>query len=122
MKTILLTTIALLIGTAAQAEIQNTQYDARHQAMLEKAVAKACNNYNDARKLVQISSSVVKHKVDQGITDLYFTTELELTIRIDQGVYDIYTVKAKTLLADAYDHTAQDWGIYSVESISCEMQ
>lgn len=122
MKTILLTVIALLIGTAAQAEILNSQYDARHQAMLEEAVAKACNSYNPARKLVQVSSSVVKHKVDQGITDLYFTTELELTIKIDQGVYDIYKVKAETMLADAYDHNAQDWGIYSVEGITCEMQ
>lgn len=122
MKTILLTTIALLIGTAAQAEILNSQYDVRHQAMLEEAVAKACNSYNPARKLIQVSSSVVEHKVDQGITDLYFTTELELTVKIDQGVYDVYTVKAQTLLASAYDHTAQDWGIYSVEGITCEMQ
>lgn len=109
MKTILLTTIALLIGTAAQAEILNSQYDARHQAMLEKASLKACGISEGT--LTQTFTSVRKHKVDQGITDYYFTTQLTIN--------NTYTVTAETMLADAYDHTAQDWGIYSVESIIC---
>lgn len=118
MKTILLTTIALLIGTAAQAQILNSEYDSRHQNMLEQASLKACGVYGG--KLTQLSTSVVKHVVDQGIIDLYYTTELELTVKIDQGVYDTYQVTVKSLLASAYDHTAQDWGIYSVEAISCK--
>lgn len=110
MKSILLATIALIIGTAAQAEILNSQYDSRHQAMLEKASLKACGVNHGA--LTQVYSSVVKHKVDQGITDYYFTTQLTLN--------NTYTITAQTMLADAYDHTAQDWGIYSVESIICQ--
>lgn len=118
MKTILLTTIALLIGSAAQAEISNSQYDLRHQTMLKQASLKACGV--DGGKLVQVSSSVVKHVVDQGIIDFYFTTELELTVKAEINVYRFYQVSVKSMLADAYDHTAQDWGIYSVEEISCK--
>lgn len=118
MKTILLTTIALLIGTAAQAQILNSDYDSRHQSMLEQASFNACRV--NGGKLTQLSTSVVKHVVDQGIIDLYYTTELELTVKIDQGIYDTYQVTVKSLLASAYDHTAQDWGIYSVEAISCK--
>ncbi|AZZ37525.1 hypothetical protein CIK05_12210 [Bdellovibrio sp. qaytius] len=109
MKTILLT-IALLVGTAAQAEILNSQYDARHLAMLEKASLKACGVTSGT--FVQIYSSVVKHKVDQGIVDAYYTTQLTLN--------NTYTVTAQTLIADGYDQAAQDWGIYSVESITCQ--
>lgn len=120
MKTILLTAIALLMTATAQAEIANSQYDARHQSLIEKASLKACN-VNGGR-LTQVSSTVVEDRVDQGIIDLYYTTELELTVRIDQGVYDTYKVNVQSLLASAYDHTAQDWGIYSVEAISCSLQ
>lgn len=109
MKSILLATVALLIGTAAQAEILNSQYDSRHQAMLEKASLKACGITEGT--LTQVYSSVVKHKVDQGIIDYYFTTQLTIN--------NTYTVTAQTLIADGYDHTAQDWGMYSVESIIC---
>jgi len=109
MKSILLATIALVIGTAAQAEILNSQYDSRHQAMLEQASLKACGVTQGT--LTQVYSEVVKHKVDQGIVDYYFTTQLTID--------NTYTVTAKTLIADGYDHTAQDWGMYSVESIIC---
>lgn len=109
MKSILLATIALVIGTAAQAEILNSQYDSRHQAMLEQASLKACGITQGT--LTQVYSEVVKHKVDQGIVDYYFTTQLTID--------NTYTVTAKTLIADGYDHTAQDWGMYSVESIIC---
>lgn len=117
-KTILLTTVALLIGSAAQAEILNSEYDSRHQAMLTQASLNACGA--EGGKLVQVSSSVVKHVVDQGIIDLYFTTKLELTVKTEINVYRFYQVSIKSLLAAAYDHTAQDWGIYSVEEISCK--
>ncbi|MCM2353061.1 MAG: hypothetical protein NDI63_05535 [Pseudobdellovibrio sp.] len=119
MKTTLLATLsALFVCTTAQAEILNSNYDSRHQTMLEQASLNACGV--NGGKLTQLSSSVVKHNVDQGIIDYYFTTELELTVRIDQGVYDTYKVSVNSMLADAYDHAAQDWGIYSVEAISCK--
>lgn len=118
MKTILLT-IALLVGTVAQAKIADSQYDARHQAMLTDASLRACGVAGG--KLTELSSSVVRQKVDQGIVDLYFTTELELVVKIDQGMFDTFTVKAQTMLADGYDHAAQDWGMYSVQAISCEL-
>ncbi len=117
MKTILLT-FALLISTSAHAVIANSQYDSRHQTMLEQASLKACGV--EGGKLVQVSSSVVKHVVDQGIIDLYYTTELELTVKAEVNVYRFYQVSVKSLFASAYDHTAQDWGIYSVESIICK--
>lgn len=117
MKTIVLAA-ALLLATSAQAEVLNSQYEARHQAMLKKASLEACQV--NRGKLTQISSSVIADQVDQGITDYYFTTELELTVKIDQGVFDTYKVTAQTLLASAYDHDAKDWGIYSVQSITCQ--
>lgn len=117
MKTILFTVFVLLMGATAQAQISNSQYDLRHQNLIEQASLNACQ-VNGGR-LTQVSTSVVEEKIDQGIFDLHYTTELELTVRIDQGVYDTYKVTVKSLRMDAYDHVAQDWGIYSVESATC---
>lgn len=121
MKTLLLTTLSILmIAVSAQAEVSDSNYDSRHKGLLKIASLDACGVHRG--NLTQLSSTVVARKVDQGITDYYFTTELELTVKIDQGMYDTYRVSVNSVLADGYDQVAKEWGIYSVESASCTLQ
>lgn len=120
MKSIFIVVAALSLGVAAQAEISNSEYDARHQALLEKAIFKACGVGNG--RLTQLSSTETGRQVDQGVIDLHFATELELTVKVDQGVYDTYRVTAQSEMCPAYDHEAKDWGIYAIESVACELQ
>lgn len=120
MKYIFIVVTALFLGATAQAEISNSKYDVRHQALLEKAIFNACGvGYG---RLTQLSSTETEHRVDQGVIDLYFTTKLEMTVKVDQGVYDTYRVTTQSAMYSAYDHEAKDWGIYAVESVACELQ
>lgn len=41
--------------------------------------------------------------------------------RMDQNIYDTFTISVESLYSDMYDHTNKDWGVYSVESVKCEM-
>lgn len=111
--------IALLFGMNAHAEIANSQYVARHQALLEKAVYESCGAYGS---LTQLSSREVEDRVDQGVIDIYYTTEFELIVDIDQGIRDHYRAIAQSAQFSAYDHEAKDWGIYDVLSVTCERQ
>jgi hypothetical protein len=111
----------LFLSQVSFAAITGSDYEPRHQALIENVVAVACAG-GYVGKLTQVSSLVVEDRVDNGIVDRYFTTELGYNVRIDQGVYDYYRVTVKSLLADAYDHETKNWGIYSIESVVCELQ
>lgn len=113
------TLIALLVVVASQASvaaINYSNYEERHQQLIQNAVERNCGY---AGSLEQVNSQEVVDQVDQGIRDVYYTTTLNLTVRIDQGVQDKYTVIVKSQFADMYDHVTKNWGAYSVESVHC---
>lgn len=110
---------SLLLSFAAHAEIADSKYVDRHQAMLTEAIYNACGAYG---RITQLSSAETEHRVDQGIIDTYYTTQFELYVKIDQGIRDIYIVEAKSAQYSAYDHNAKDWGIYDVISVDCKIQ
>lgn len=118
MKTVLVL-FTVLVAQLASAEVKNSAYEARHLSLIEQSVQKNCEIYTD---LTQVSSTETVVRVDQGIQDVYFTTVLEARVRFDQGVWDDYTIIVESVLADAYDHSSQNWGIYSVNSVKCEVK
>lgn len=120
MKSIFTVMAVLFFGATTQAEISRSAYDVRHQTMLEQAIFNACGT--GYGHLTQLSTTETEHHVDQGIIDLYFTTELEMTVKIDQGIRDNYKITVQSAKYSAYDHNAKDWGIYAVESVVCELQ
>ncbi|MDZ4660146.1 MAG: hypothetical protein SGJ18_00870 [Pseudomonadota bacterium] len=120
MKSALITLTGFFLSTIAHAEISNSNYASRHQALIEKAVFDSCAV--GLGRMTQLSSVETERNVDQGVIDLYFTTELELTVKVDQGVFDTYSVKIQSARFSAYDHEAKDWGIYAIESVACELQ
>lgn len=111
--------VAICLGQSAYAEISNSSYDQRHQAMLEVAIFSACEVAHG--RMEQVASQQIERRVDSGVTDVYFSTEIRLSVKVDQGVFDHYKVITRSIKSSAYDHDAKDWGIYSIESVRCEL-
>lgn len=110
------TLFALFISVNTQAEILNTTLEQRHASLIEEAIAKNCGVYN----LVEVKTDVEEIRVDNGITDKKFESLFVGLKRLDQNIFDQYQVTVKSEYADAYDHEARDWGIFSVTNVACE--
>lgn len=108
-----------LVSVSAFAVIKDSQLDLRHQALIEKAITEQCSMRRAS--FVELNTKITPVRVDQGILDYRYETVLEVTDRVDQGVFDLYTVTVESKYSDMYDHQAQTWGAYSVQSVKCEM-
>jgi hypothetical protein len=117
MKQIIALFAGLLITTWAQARILGSNLELDHQALIESSIQKNC--HLNPFILEQLSSKEEAVKVDQGITDVYFTTILLMKVRIDQAVFNHYHVAVKSILFDQYDHKNKRWGAYSIDAITC---
>lgn len=116
-KTLLI--LALTMTSTAFAAIPNSKYEDRHQVAIEKAISKNCGNFRD---LVQVGSTEEVIMIDNGIRDIKYKTILTGLQRLDQNIFDSYTISVESNYADMYDHEAREWGAYSVDSVFCQMQ
>lgn len=116
-KTLLV--LALTISSVSFAAIPDSKYEDRHQVTIEKAISSSCGNFRD---LTQVSSSEEIIVVDQGIRDVKYKTILTGLQRLDQNIFDRYTITVESNYADMYDHEAKEWGAYSVDSVFCQME
>lgn len=111
--------ISFLFVQFAMAAIPGSSYELRHQNIIESALSKNCGNF---RNLQQVSSHEVVIRIDQGIQDVKFITVLTGEQRYDQNLFDTYKITVESYLSDAYDHGSREWGIYSIDSVKCEME
>lgn len=107
----------LIIVASAQANILGSEMESEHQILIKEEIVKVCQV--NPFSLVQVKSEESVVSVDQGIHDVYFTTQLEMKVKIDQGVFDTYKVLVKSARFDQYDHKNKRWGAYAIESIEC---
>ena len=111
--------ILILLPLSTFASISGSPLSPRHQQVIAEAVYKKCGH---GRHLTYVSHTQRDFKVDQGIIDTYFTTELAFMVRVDQGIFDTYKVVVESLYSSHYDHIARQWGAYNVESVTCILQ
>lgn len=113
----LLFAAAMVVSSVCMAEIKNSDYHPRHQKLIEEAIYKECGL---SGTVIQVSSEELRAEVDQGIEDVYYTTELKIKVGVDQYLYDEYSAVVKSEYGDFYDHDAADWGFYRVNEVSCK--
>lgn len=106
---------AILITNLASATIEGSTYEERHQAAIEKSIYEKCGLTG---QLLQVSSQQTEVRIDNGITDVTYTTAIIVRSRIDQNIFEDHNVIVQSLYSDAYDHDSKNWGAYSVESVS----
>ncbi len=111
--------LVLLAGSIAQAQIINSNLEARHQALIQKAIAEQCHFKGELSEVGTISKET---SIDQGIVDVSFVTILEFTERVDQVIFNKYEATVVSNYYSAYDHDAKDWGLYQIESVRCTMK
>ncbi len=109
--------IIFFIPFTALGSIQGSPFSPRHQLAIANAVQQTCGL---AFSVNYLSHSQYDERVDQGIVDTHYSTLLVRMIRIDQGVFDYYRVTVRSSFLSQYDHDAQDWGVYTVDSVTCE--
>lgn len=109
--------LILSISQIVSAEILHSNYEARHQELIEKAIAKEC--YLRIAKATQTENTVVTRKIDNGITDRTYTTSILVLAGVDEYHSEDWSVVITTQYADMYDHENKNWGVYSVESVKC---
>ncbi len=110
---------AFFVPFMALGSIQGSPFSSRHQEVITKAVEIDCGA---AFQLNYLSHSQIDERVDQGIIDTRFRTKLEMIVRVDQGVFDFYRVVVHSSYFSQFDHAQKDWGHYSVDSVTCELQ
>ena len=102
--------LILLTTLTTQAQIKNSNLETRHQDVVASAVFDKCG----LQDLVQVSMQVEINVVDNGIVDQLFT--IELAAENDSRAF---RVQVRSILADHYDHSTQNWGAYSVQQVQC---
>lgn len=111
--------IALVASQSSIAAIIDSQLDARHAAVVETTITESCGYFRDLT-LVQVESEAIR--VDNGITDYNYNLVLTGMKRLDQNIFDKYTITVESSYADMYDHASRDWGVYSAKVLKCEME
>lgn len=76
-----------------------------------------CYNCSVRGQLLQVASQQTEVRIDNGITDINFTTAIVVRSRIDQNIFEDFNVIVQSLFSDAYDRESKNWGIYSVETV-----
>ena len=107
----------VMLMANANASILGSELEHDHQLLIQEGIEKSCQV--KPFSLEQISSQETIVRIDQGIRDVYFTTQLEMKVKIDQGVFDTFKVVVKSALFDHYDHANKRWGAYAIESVEC---
>jgi hypothetical protein len=101
----------VLVSQMALSAIKFSNYEQRHQEVIEKAILRDCGL---SGLVIQLSSDEEVINVDQGIRDVNYTTEIMVRVGLVQ-----HPVTVKSAYADMYDHANKNWGVYSVEQVSC---
>lgn len=110
--------LSLLLSTSAFA-INDSALDVRHQMVIKKAILKECSLQRT--QLKEIRTFANARRIDQGILDFDYITELEAEEWIDQGIKDYYRITIESHYSDSYDHSTKEWGIYYISSITCKL-
>lgn len=110
--------LSSLFALSVSANLQNANYEDRHNKLIEKRIDSECGYMKD---LELVNFSVKTIRIDQGITDREYTTILTGKQRMDQNIFDTYEIIVESTYSDMYDHANKDWGVYSVESVKCIM-
>lgn len=109
---------ALIMSQASMAAIANSDYEIRHNDLIENAIRTECIQMD---KLELISSSKEVIRVDQGIIDAKYSTQLQGKLRVDQNSFEYFDITVKTSYSDSYDHASKEHGVYSVDSVECSV-
>lgn len=99
--------------------IFNSALPQRAEEAVSNAIQSECGHISS---LSLVKMTVEEIPVDQGITDAIIQLTLNGTQKIDQGMFDNYTIKASILYSDLYDHNSKEYGAYHVNALSCELQ
>ena len=116
MKQIFLVLMMSIVSSLSLAAVNGSKFESYQKNIITDAVAAQCNIYVD---LNQLSHTEFVDHVDNGIDDLYMTTEFQANVRVDQNYFDNYLVKINTVLAAGFDHENQVWGLFSVLNLTC---
>lgn len=114
-KLMILAALTLGAQFASAGSIENSELESRHQLVIEQAIAKSCGL---SGRLKQVKNEVEEIRIDQGITDRVYTTDVEVVVGVDQYLTDTFVVRVVSEYADMYDHEMKDWGAYSVSKVS----
>lgn len=107
---------ALIVSQNLFAEVLQSNYDKNHLAAIEQEIDSQCGRFSS---LTQLDNSEKLIQIDNGIVDTEYTTVLSGYKRLDQNIFDLYTITVQSKKYDMYDHKTQTWGSYSVESVTC---
>ena len=118
MKTLLALSI-LILSQTSQAALINSVFEVRHSNSIESAIESSCGSFRD---LTIVDSKQETINIDNGIKDIKYTTILTGLQRLDQNIFDSYKITVESTYSDMYDHQSQNWGFYSVDSVSCTME
>jgi hypothetical protein len=91
----------------------------RHFKMIEKAITSHCG-VMFRLDLSNSESTILMN--DNGNKVIGFLTKFDGVRRIDQGVFDNLDITVESTYADGYDHSAREWGLYSVDYVRCELK
>lgn len=111
--------LTLTSSVSSFAALTGSTYELRHQDIIEKAILKECGNMRNLTVLSTIEKVI---RVDQGIHDVKYETVLSGEQRMDQNIFDTYKITVNSDYADMYDHSAKEWGAYSVSAVNCVME
>jgi hypothetical protein len=107
---------SLLFSQMSLAQIAQSTLSPGHQKAIVEAVETRCAVAGSLTELSAIETERIH--VDNGITDVRYLVQLSMMVRLDQNFFEERHISVRTLMSDMYDHQTQEWGSYSVESVT----
>ena len=111
--------LSLITSQASFATILKSSLELRHQEVIEAAIEKECGYFAD---LTELKTDSEKVPVDNGIIDYKYSTLLTGLQRLDQNIFDRYSIVVDSDYSDMYDHSSKNWGVFSVSKVKCTME
>lgn len=109
----------LLVSLLSSLSSFANSLEPRHSKMIEMAISSQCGRMFSL-DLINTKSTLLMR--DNGNQIIGFISKFEGARRIDQGVFDYLEITVESTYADGYDHSAGDWGLFSVDSVRCELK
>lgn len=110
--------VLLFSSASASAMFTGGHYSKTDKIEIYEAIRKACGTPRD---LTLLETTEYIENIDAGVTNIYYTSQFSMNVRIDNGVFDQYIATVKSAVYSAYDHETFTWGLFDVLEVKCVM-
>ena len=104
-----------LFASVVQSQTAQDGKEPRHLDLVREAIMHECGVKGS---ISSTTVQVITKRVDQGITDYGYNSEISLRVALNDSRTQILKFNVISDFADMYDHNTKNWGVYHVSKVT----